>query len=94
MQINTNELIQKYKSFFKGGGYYYSDPKKTEKKKNGGVRWSTAKANGDLEKDLEKYILGTIDKGIVLSPIIKPENKCFFGAIDVDGEVYKNLQEV
>ena len=93
MQINTNELIQKYKSFFKGGGYYYSDPKKTEKKKNGGVRWSTAKADGNLEKDLEKYILGTIDKGIVLSPIIKPENKCFFGAIDVDGEVYKNLEE-
>ena len=33
MQINTNELIQKYKSFFKGGGYYYSDPKKPKRKK-------------------------------------------------------------
>ena len=32
MQITTNELISKYKSFFKGGGHYYSDPKKTEKK--------------------------------------------------------------
>lgn len=93
MQITTNELIAKYKSFFKGGGHYYSDPKKTEKKDNGGIRWSTSLAHGNLEKDLERYILGTIDKGIVLSPLIKPENKCFFGAIDVDGAVYKNSEE-
>lgn len=93
MQITTNELIAKYKSFFKGGGHYYSDPKKTEKKDNGGIRWGTSLAHGNLEKDLERYILGTIDKGIVLSPLIKPENKCFFGAIDVDGAVYKNSEE-
>jgi hypothetical protein len=93
MQITTNELISKYKSFFKGGGHYYSDPKKTEKKDNGGIRWGTSLAHGNLEKDLERYLSGTIDKGIVLSPLIKPENKCFFGAIDVDGAVYKNSEE-
>lgn len=86
----TNELIQKYKTYYRGGGYYYADPKQTTVKDNGGVRWDTKLAYGNLDKDLEKYLLGTIDKGIVLSPIIKPDNKCFWGAIDVDGNVYKN----
>jgi hypothetical protein len=86
----TNELIQKYKTYYRGGGYYYADPKRTTPKDNGGVRWDTKLAYGNLDKDLEKYLLGTIDKGIVLSPIIKPYNKCFWGAIDVDGNVYKD----
>jgi len=86
----TNELIQKYKTYYRGGGYYYADPKRTTPKDNGGVRWDTKLAYGSLDKDLEKYLLGTIDKGIVLSPIIKPDNKCFWGAIDVDGNVYKD----
>ena len=86
----TNELIQKYKTYYRGGGYYYADPKRTTPKDNGGVRWDTKLAYGSLDKDLEKYLLGTIDKGIVLSPIIKPYNKCFWGAIDVDGNVYKD----
>lgn len=92
MQSITDELVQKYKNFYQGGTYYYSDPKKITKKPNGGDRWETKRAFGNFEVDLEKYLFGTIDKGIVLSPLIKPENKCLFGAIDVDGEVYKNLE--
>jgi len=90
MQNITNELIQKYKNFYRGGGYYYANPKQTTVKKNGGVRWNCKLAYGNLDKDLEKYLLGNIDKGIVLSPIIKPENKCYWGAIDIDGDIYKS----
>ena len=62
-------------------------------KKNGGFRWAVAKEfYRKLEPCLEGHLDGSLNYGVVLPPIRKPDNKCKWAAIDVDGEVYNNDQ--
>ena len=86
--------VQNYKilEYFKGSDQFYlADPNKVTIKKNGGKRWGVLKEfNLDLEPCLTGHLDGSLNKGVVLPPIRKSDNKCRWGAIDVDGEVYNN----
>ena len=87
---------QNYKIFeyFQGSNQFYlADPTKVTIKKNGGFRWAVAKEfYRKLEPCLEGHLDGSLNYGVVLPPIRKPDNKCKWAAIDVDGEVYNNDQ--
>ena len=89
--------VQNYKilEYFKGSDQFYlADPNKVTIKKNGGKRWGVLKEfNLDLEPCLTGHLDGSLNKGVVLPPIRKSDNKCRWGAIDVDGEVYNILTE-
>ena len=81
-----------YKNLFSGSDQFYlADPTKLTIKKNGGKRWGVLKEFSlILEQCLVGHLDGTLNKGVVLPPIRKPDNKCLWAAIDVDGEVYNN----
>ena len=83
---------QNYKRIFEGSDQFYlADPKDTTTKKNGGVRWGVAKEFSlDLDKCIQGHIDGSLNKGVVLPPIRKSDNKCKWGAIDIDGNIYKD----
>ena len=71
--------------------FYLADPTDRTFKKNGGVRWGVKKEfRIPLAKAIEGHITGTLKKGVVLPPIRKSDNKCKGGAIDVDGNIYKD----
>ena len=88
------------KSFEGSDQYYLADPKKITIKKNGGKRWGVLKESKlPLSQAIEAHLNGTpvTDeygstgiRGIVLPPIRKSDNKCKWGAIDVDGNIYKD----
>ena len=82
-------LKQNYKRIFEGSDQFYlADPKDTTTKKNGGVRWGVAKEFSlDLDKCIQGHIDGSLNKGVVLPPIRKSDNKCKWGAIDIDGNI-------
>ena len=71
-------LKQNYKRIFEGSDQFYlADPKDTTTKKNGGVRWGVAKEFSlDLDKCIQGHIDGSLNKGVVLPPIRKSDNKC------------------
>ena len=87
---------QNYKilEYFQGSNQFYlADPNKVTIKKNGGKRWGVYKEKFlGLEPCLVGHLDGSLNKGVVLPPIRKPDNKCRWAAIDVDGEVYNNDQ--
>ena len=87
---------QNYKilEYFQGSNQFYlADPNKVTIKKNGGKRWGVKKEFSlGLEPCLVGHLDGSLNKGVVLPPIRKPDNKCKWAAIDVDGEVYNNDQ--
>ena len=71
--------------------FYLADPNNVTIKSNGGKRWATKKEfNLLLEDCLEGHVNGTLNKGVVLPPIRKSDNKCKWGAIDVDGKIYND----
>ena len=87
---------QNYKilEYFQGSNQFYlADPTKVTIKKNGGKRWGVKKEFSlGLEPCVVGHLDGSLNKGVVLPPIRKPDNKCKWAAIDVDGEVYNNDQ--
>ena len=88
-------MIKKFQEIFKGSdiGFYLSDPNKVTIKPNGGSRWATEREfYQELNEALEGHITGTQRKGVVLSPINK-DNKCRWGAVDIDGNIYKDDKE-
>ena len=88
------------KSFEGSDQYYLADPKKITIKKNGGTRWGVLKESKlPLSQAIEAHLNGTPvtdeygstgKRGLVLPPIRKSDNKCKWGAIDVDGNIYKD----
>ena len=88
-------MIKKFKEIFNGSdlGFYLSDPNKVTIKPNGGSRWATEREfYQELNEALEGHITGTQRKGVVLPPINK-DNKCRWGAVDIDGNIYKDDKE-
>ena len=88
-------MIKKFQEIVKGSdiGFYLSDPNKVTIKPNGGSRWATEREfYQELNEALEGHITGTQRKGVVLSPINK-DNKCRWGAVDIDGNIYKDDKE-
>ena len=90
--MNIEKNSRPYKNLFNGSDQFYlADPTKITIKKNGGKRWGVQKEFSlVLEYCLDGHLDGTLNKGVVLPPIRKSDNKCIWGAIDVDGEVYNN----
>jgi hypothetical protein len=87
----TNQI---FKSIFEGSNQFYlADPNNTTTKKNGGERWGVKKEfYQELNEAIEGHLTGTQRKGVVLPPIRKPDNKCKWGAIDIDGEIYTDFK--
>ena len=85
----TDDFIE----LFEGSDMFYlADPTDLTFKKNGGTRWGTKKEfRIPLAKAIEGHLDGTLKKGVVLPPIRKSDNKCKWGAIDVDGNIYNYL---
>ena len=90
--MNIEKNSRPYKNLFNGSDQFYlADPTKLTIKKNGGKRWGVQKEFSlVLEYCIDGHLNGTLNKGVVLPPIRKSDNKCIWGAIDVDGEVYNN----
>jgi len=82
----------RFTKLFEGSNMFYlADPADVTFKKNGGVRWGVKKEfRLSLTKAIEGHLDGTLKKGVVLPPIRKSDNKCKWGAIDVDGNIYKD----
>ena len=90
-----------FEEVFEGSDQFYlTDPTKLTFKKNGGSRWGVKK---EFSMSLGEAIQGHLDgtdlkdcygdtgiRGVVLPPIRKSDNKCKWGAIDVDGNIYKD----
>ena len=56
--------------------FYLADPKRTTKKPNGGTRWAVEREfKIPLEKALEGHITGTLNKGVVLPPLVWNKKK-------------------
>ena len=71
--------------------YYLADPTELTFKKNGGSRWGVKKEfRISLAVSIKGHLDGSSKKGVVLPPIRKSDNKCKWGAIDVDGIIYKD----
>jgi hypothetical protein len=71
--------------------YYLADPTELTFKKNGGSRWGVKKEfRISLAVSIKGHLDGSSKKGVVLPPIRKSDNKCKWGAIDVDGNIYKD----
>ena len=71
--------------------FYLADPTELTLKKNGGSRWGVKKEfSMSLGAAIEGHLDGSLLKGVVLPPIRKSDNKCKWGAIDVDGNIYKD----
>jgi hypothetical protein len=92
----TAQGIKKFQEVFKGSDkFYLADPEKVTTKKNGGQRWAVQESsykfpNLTLEEAIQGHLDGTLRKGVVLPPIRKSDNKCIWGAIDIDGNIYKD----
>ena len=86
------EPIEKFNLVFQGSNQYYlADPTNVTKKNNGGERWGVEKEfRLPLSISLKGHLEGTTNKGVVLPPIRKPDNCCTWGAIDIDGNIYKD----
>ena len=78
-------------SFEGSNMYYLADPTELTFKKNGGSRWGVKKEfRISLAVSIKGHLDGSSKKGVVLPPIRKSDNKCKWGAIDVDGNIYKD----
>mgnify|MGYP001345045990 CR=1 FL=1 len=92
----TAQGIKKFQEAFKGSDkFYLADPEKVTTKKNGGQRWAVQESsykfpNLTLAEAIQGHLDGTLRKGVVLPPIRKSDNKCIWGAIDIDGNIYKD----
>ena len=88
----TPQGIKKFTEVFKGSDQFYlADPNKKTIKKNGGERWGVLRENNlTLEDAIQGHLDGTLQKGVVLPPIRRSDNKCCWGAIDIDGNIYKD----
>jgi len=83
----TNDFLEAFPS---DKSFYLADPSKVEIKANGGERWETKREFYiKLDVALEGHLNGTLKKGVVLPPI-NSNNECIWGAIDVDGNIYKD----
>ena len=91
----------KFTETFEGSDQFYlTDPTKLTFKKNGGSRWGVKKEfKMSLGAAIQGHLNGTELKdcygetgirGVVLPPIRKSDSKCKWGAIDVDGNIYKD----
>jgi hypothetical protein len=97
MEQNYNlifEFEKSYKKIFEGSDQFYlADPKNTTPKNNGGVRWGVKKEfYQELSEAISGHLSGSQTKGVVLPPIRKSDNKCKWGAIDIDGEIYSDVK--
>jgi len=75
--------------------FYLADPNNTTVKENGGIRWAVDREfNIPLEKAIQGHEDGTLKKGVVLPPLVWNEDKKIYesiwGAIDIDGNIYKD----
>jgi len=71
--------------------FYLANPEIKTIKKNGGERWDVKKEfKITLPVALQGHLDGTSNRGVVLPPIRKSDNKCLYGAIDIDGNIYKD----
>ena len=92
----TQQGIKKFTEVFKGSDkFYLANPEKITIKKNGGQRWGVIESsyefpNLTLEEAIQKHLDGSLKRGVVLPPIRKLDNKCIWGAIDIDGNIYKD----
>ena len=92
----TPQGIKKFTEVFKGSDkFYLANPQKITIKKNGGQRWGVIESsyefpNLTLEDAIQKHLDGSLRRGVVLPPIRKSDNKCIWGAIDIDGNIYKD----
>ena len=86
------KATEKFKNLFQGSDQFYlADPTQVTKKANGGERWGTKKEFYlNLPTAIEGHLNGTLKKGVVLPPIRRSDNKCLWGAIDIDGNIYKD----
>ena len=83
----TNDFLEAFPS---DKSFYLADPSKVEIKANGGERWEVKREFYiKLDVALEGHLDGTLKKGVVLPPI-NSNNECIWGAIDVDGNIYKD----
>ena len=83
----TNDFLEAFPS---DKSFYLADPSKVEIKANGGERWEVKREFYiKLDVALEGHLDGTLKKGVVLPPI-NSNNECNWGAIDVDGNIYKD----
>lgn len=92
-------IAEKYKQIFEGSdqGFYLANPNEITIKKNGGQRWGVKPSTYDkeykninLEEAIQGQLDGKIKRGVVLPPIRRSNNKCLWGAIDIDGNIYKD----
>ena len=95
--IITPEGIKRFQEVFKGSDkFYLANPDKTTTKKNGGRRWAVKESSYDdfpnltLADAIQGHLDGTLRRGVVLPPIRKSDNKCIWGAIDIDGNIYSD----
>ena len=94
--MKKNCAIKGFIEAFKGSDkFYLADPSKKTIKKNGGERWAVKESsyefpNLSLEQAIEGHLTGTLRRGVVLPPIRRSDNKCFWGSIDIDGNIYKD----
>ena len=90
-----------FQKLFEGSDQFYlANPEKVTVKKNGGTRWGVKKEfKAPLVQAVEAHLNGTPltdgygdtgKRGLVLPPIRKSDNKCKWGCMDVDGNVYKD----
>ena len=92
----TPQGIKKFTEVFKGSDkFYLADPNKKTIKKNGGERWGVKESsyefpNLTLEEAIQGHLDGTLRRGVVLPPIRRSDSKCCWGAIDIDGNIYKD----
>ena len=95
--IITPEGIKRFQEVFKGSDkFYLANPDRTTIKKNGGRRWAVKESSYDdfpnltLADAIQGHLDGTLRRGVVLPPIRKSDNKCIWGAIDIDGNIYSD----
>jgi hypothetical protein len=94
--MKKNCEIKSFIEAFKGSDkFYLADPNKKTIKKNGGERWAVKESsyefpNLSLEQAIERHLDGTLGRGVVLPPIRRSDSKCCWGAIDIDGNIYKD----
>ena len=85
-----------FEELFEGSYMFYlADPTDITIKPNGGIRWGVKREfNIPLAVAIKGHLDGSLKKGVVLPPIRKVDNKCAWGAIDVDGNIYVSADRV